>query len=50
MKEGDFEAEALRNFYANSASCSLFLWGFAGCSGMNRRKEKPPETCLFPVV
>ena len=39
-----------RNFSVISASSSLFLRVFAGCSGMNRRKEKPPETCLFPVV
>ena len=50
MKGGVSEAEALRNFYANFSSKCLFWRVFAGCSGMNRRKEKPPETCLFPVV
>ena len=50
MKGGIFEAEALRNFYAISASCSLFLRVFAGCSSMRQEKEKPPETYLFPVV
>ena len=44
------ELEFFRNFSVNSASKCLFWRVFAGCSGMNRRKEKPPETCLFPVV
>jgi len=50
MNGGVFEAKALRNFYANSASCSLFWRVFAGCSGMNRRKEKPLECCVIPTV
>ena len=44
------KSKSFRNFSVISASCSLFLRVFVGCSGMNRRKEKPPETCLFPVV
>jgi hypothetical protein len=44
------ELKIFRNFSVNSASCSLFWRVFAGCSSMRRKKEKPPETCLFPVV
>ena len=44
------KSKPFRNFSVISASSSLFLRGLAGYSGINRRKEKPPETCLFPVV
>ena len=44
------KAKGFGKFSVNPASCSLFLRFFAGCSGMNRRKEKPPETCSVPTV
>ena len=40
----DLKSKGFGKFSVNPASCSLFLRVFAGCSGLNRRKEKPSET------
>ena len=44
------KAKGFGKFSVIPASCSLFLRLFAGCSGMNRRKEKPSETNWIPTV
>ena len=41
----DLKPKGFGKFSVNPASCSLFWLVFAGCSGMNRRKEKPLESC-----
>ena len=46
----DLKPKGFGKFSVNPASRSLFLRVLAGCSGMNRRKEKPSETNWFPTV
>ena len=43
-------AKGFGNFSEISASSGLFWRFWAGCVIAHKAKEKPPETCLFPVV